>query len=138
MLTIKQLLRYVDKERHSRATKEVSVSGIKKARLKRNGNPIIKATTSTLYDHLGNKKRKVEKHQTSVELLLAEGATKSKMYVKVSCDCAFHTFNCEYALHKQGAADIKYSNGEPPKMKNTSLVPMTCIHTIALLNEVAF
>ncbi len=50
-------------------------------------------------------------------------------------NCDYFTYNCEYALFKKGAADIRYSNGEPPTTLNVGLQPSVCKHLYALLTD---
>lgn len=53
-------------------------------------------------------------------------------HVKVSCSCEFFMYNSEYALHKWGAANIRYSNGEPATFTNSDNFPILCKHLYAL------
>lgn len=53
-----------------------------------------------------------------------------KLNVKVSCSCPDFCFRWEYNNHKAGAADIIYSNGEPPTVMGTSIG--LCKHLVAL------
>lgn len=39
--------------------------------------------------------------------------------------------------NRQDAANIKYSNGELPHIKNPAMIPGCCKHVAALLNMVA-
>lgn len=55
-----------------------------------------------------------------------------KLHVKMSCSCPDFCFRWEYALHARGAADITYSNGEPPTDTNGEERPGACKHLIAL------
>lgn len=48
--------------------------------------------------------------------------------VKVQCTCEFFLFSCEYALYKQGAADIHFSNGKRPNIRNPHRIPFVCKH----------
>lgn len=57
-------------------------------------------------------------------------------YVKVSCECEFFKFSCEYALHKNGLANIRYSNGEPAEFTNPGNYPILCKHLWALADRV--
>lgn len=59
----------------------------------------------------------------------------NKKDVKVSCSCPDFWARWEYALHKRGAADIVYSNGEPPVVRNPRMYPGCCKHLIALTNR---
>lgn len=54
--------------------------------------------------------------------------------VEVSCTCSDFVFGgWEYALFKKGAAKIIYGNGEPPKIKNPTMLPGACKHLVGLL-----
>lgn len=44
--------------------------------------------------------------------------------------------NCEYALAKQGASQIRYSNGQPPVVRNPQEKPILCKHLTRLAQEV--
>ena len=55
-----------------------------------------------------------------------------KVRVKISCTCSYYKFFCEYALYKQGAADIIYSNGEPAYKTNPGNIGWTCKHHLAI------
>jgi hypothetical protein len=58
-----------------------------------------------------------------------------KKAVKLSCSCSDFKYRAEYALHKYGAADLRYSNGEPPLVRNPGAKPMCCKHLIALYSK---
>jgi hypothetical protein len=47
-------------------------------------------------------------------------------------NCEWFMFYCEYALSKWGAANIRYSNGEPAHTTNPSNYPLVCKHIYAL------
>ena len=57
--------------------------------------------------------------------------------VHVSCQCPDFCFRWEYALHSHGAADIKFCNGEPPIIKNPSMIPGMCKHGLAVMEQIA-
>ena len=57
--------------------------------------------------------------------------------VSVSCACDYFTYTCEYALNHHGAAEIRYSNGEPPDAKNPTLQPTLCKHLFAFLTDIS-
>ena len=59
---------------------------------------------------------------------------KAGTRLKFRCDCEFYLYNSEVALHKYGAADIYYSNGEPPLVTNPGMTPLVCKHGIVLLS----
>jgi hypothetical protein len=72
-----------------------------------------------------NRKPQTFKYITSIEFY-------PKKAVKVSCSCADFMYRFEYALWKAGAADLKYSNGEPPTTTNPPQIAAICKHTVKL------
>lgn len=60
----------------------------------------------------------------------------SKLNCKVTCSCPDFMFMWEVALNNKGAADIDYSNGAAPIMKNPRMVPGVCKHTVALYQRI--
>lgn len=63
----------------------------------------------------------------------SQRAGQSKVRLKVECDCEYHCFTCEVALHRYGAADIIHSNGEFPHTTNPRGIPTVCKHLYVLL-----
>ena len=55
-----------------------------------------------------------------------------KLNVKLMCTCPDFMFTWEVALAKAKAADIMFSNGEPPDERNPGYVAGCCKHIIAL------
>lgn len=60
----------------------------------------------------------------------------SKLHCKVSCSCEDFMYVHEVANHDKGAADIDYSNGELPVVKNPKLRPGLCKHLYKLYQQV--
>lgn len=60
-----------------------------------------------------------------------------KLNVKVGCSCLDNLFRWEYSNAKKGAADIYYSNGQPPNMTNPMLKVSLCKHLAALYLKIA-
>lgn len=56
--------------------------------------------------------------------------------VKLSCNCADFVYRWEYALFKQGGADIQYGDGTAPTTTNPGLSLGACKHIIALDQKV--
>ncbi len=54
--------------------------------------------------------------------------------IKISCECPRFLYFWEYALWYHGAADIIYSNGEPPIDTNPQLRPSACKHLLTLMS----
>lgn len=63
-----------------------------------------------------------DKYLTHVQFL------DRKLHCKLSCSCPDFMYREEYALHKKGAADIEYSNGEPPTTTNPKQQIFMCKH----------
>lgn len=60
----------------------------------------------------------------------------AKLHCQVSCSCPDFMYTAEYVLNKRGAAQIEYSNGEAPDIKNPAQVVMVCKHLIRLYQEI--
>lgn len=63
--------------------------------------------------------------------------TDKKLNVKVGCSCLDNTFRFEVANHKRGAADIYYSNGQPPNQTNPLQKVSLCKHLVAMYLKIA-
>lgn len=86
----------------------------------------------TRTDVLGEPSRK---HKQTIQLLTGNRLSDKGAFVKISCDCEFHMYTCEVALHRWGAADIIYSNGEHPWTVNPRLVPLCCKHGFVIATK---
>ena len=75
------------------------------------------------------------KHVQRIDILVPEekNPQAKNARLKVSCDCGSFKFMWEYALSRYGAADIVFSNGEPPRVTNPKLSPGICKHLVRLL-----
>lgn len=60
----------------------------------------------------------------------------TKLHVNISCSCGDFMYRTEWALWNKGAADIEYSNGEPPDITNPKYSPYCCKHLLALYNKI--
>ncbi len=126
-LTMKQIQAATPRDRVL-LSREVRLSRIQRKLLPPEGRRYVSATSwspnsPTTGKHIVNP----PKYTTSVESLQGDKALLVKSYVKVSCSCEDFTFMWEYALNRKGAANIHYSNGEPPQFKNLGLAPGCCI-----------
>lgn len=63
--------------------------------------------------------------------------TDRKLNVKVGCSCQDAKFRWEFANAQKGAADIYYSNGQPPVVTNPALRVSMCKHLVALYLKIA-
>jgi hypothetical protein len=123
-LKMKQILKYTSADRIEKS-KFVKVVGLKYGVHKHTGIPMCVSNT---YSPENTKNGpKYFKYVTKIEFL-------PKGYVKLGCSCGDFKFRAEYVLHRYGAADIMYSNGEPPKETNPSMIPMACKHCVALFH----
>lgn len=125
MLTIKQILKATPKDRRIRSLNVKLI--INKKEKQR-----ISFTAYSIHDAEGRIVRNPKKYKVLVLMLDTVGSFKTAK-VKVDCECADYWSTFEVALHKQGAADIKHSNGELPHIKNPTLVPGVCKHLYAAL-----
>lgn len=131
-MTLKQLQYNTPRDR-ALLSKEVQVTGVQKKMIKPEQRRKVTATTFSPFDpKTGARRSKPEKYKTEVESLIGDNKPISKNYVKVSCSCGDWWSHWEYAVNKRGAADIKYSNGEPPVVQNPTQIPGMCKHLYAL------
>lgn len=91
-------------------------------------------TTRTLNDE-AKRKSEIDKHIVTVEAV-NPGERLSKGNIKVSCECGDYWSTWEVALKRAGAADIHYSNGEKPVVKNPSMRPGVCKHLYRMLESI--
>ena len=131
MMTLTQLMKYTFPNFADNA-KGVYISKVRVG-VNRAGQPKIIATAKTR-SQSGSSHVSGQQHLCSVIAL-----DKRKGFagnVKVSCDCESFTYYCEWALHRQGAADIFYSTGEAADSRNPRGIPSLCKHLYALAKEI--
>lgn len=121
---------------HKDTAKNVMIRSMKARKRRSNGNPAIVAVTQS---RKANKPGATTppKYETIVEGMMGEGSKISQRYVSVSCSCDYFLYTCEYALAKKGASHIRYSNGQPPVVKNPQEKPIICKHLVRLMQEIA-
>lgn len=127
-LTIKQILKATPKPIHNVAS-YVRASNVKLSKK----IPRLTATTMSTHDNNGEPKRSPQRYETIVTGLMGTGTLLTSKYVKVSCTCDFFWAHSEVALHKQGAADIHFSNGKDPVVRNPKMIPYVCKHLVKVL-----
>ena len=133
-LTIDQLLRKA-RPQQVEYSLHVVIKNVKKVWHKRSLNPVI--VCETYSKKTGKDAKGYDRYVTYVEALPTKlGDRFSETRVKVGCSCPFFTFYSEYALAKHGAADIQFSNGEPPVDRNPKERPFACKHVIKLLYKI--
>jgi hypothetical protein len=121
-MTVQQILRKTSSDRVQRA-EEVKIIKVKSGKSKSTGNAKI------IGEGFSITQKGRTKYTTSLEVL--------KKGVMVSCSCDDFAYRFEYALHKKGAAELKYSNGDPPIDTNPSLIPGCCKHLVKLFQIAA-
>jgi len=57
-------------------------------------------------------------------------------HVQCSCSCGDFKFRWEVALERKDAAEIEYSNGQPPVINNPQMVPSACKHLVKLYQTI--
>ena len=81
----------------------------------------------------GYSKGHVATHTVVLEDLSGLEFTNSKSPIQVSCDCDRFKYMWEWALHRQGAAQIIHSNGAAAKITNPRGIPCGCKHIFLVL-----
>lgn len=111
-------------------TKYVKISRVQKI----NSN-IYRITTLTRIPAgvPGYPKGHMGRHLVVVEDLSGAGFVDSKTPVQVSCGCDRFKFKWEWALHRQGAAQIIHSNGAAAVVTNPRGIPCACKHIFLAL-----
>lgn len=125
-LTARQIFKATPPDIKERA-RYVRVFNVREAKDKANGNlPVYQASTQTTRLEDGRVK-KGSIYTTTIKIADRQG------HVIVECTCGFHPFyGAEYVLHSHGAAEIKHSNGQPPRIRNRLQRILACKHVIAL------
>lgn len=80
---------------------------------------------------------KKESHETRIiGMKPGVAVSSSANKVLVWCSCFEFLYRCEYALTKNGASRIKYSNGKPAYQTNPSSYPIICKHLFAVGKQI--
>ena len=117
-LTIKQLL---DKQPPYIKNSAKSIKVLSLKRILKNKLPALQAVVQSRVDN--------NTYTCQVVTMNEEGS------IKVSCNCDFFKYYCEYALSKWEAANIRFSNGKPAKVTNPSNYPLVCSHIFHILKK---
>jgi len=139
-LTMIQIERWTKRVTEQRSL-DVKVTRLQKGK-RRNGNTVVRAVTFTTHNDDGTLRRNPNKYKTWVEGLSRDKKGRPKMlidrcHVKCSCDCDyFWAYGCEVELNKRGAADIVFSNGKDPIIRNPNGRPWACKHLISLFHTI--
>ncbi|WYW00782.1 hypothetical protein Illi2_00100 [Pseudomonas phage vB_PpuM-Illi-2] len=94
------------------------------------GNLVVECTAKSRRTRINTNP---QKRRVKITALDRASKVSRAAGIKVECDCEDHCFTWEVALYRVGAADIVYSNGEKPIVKNASMVPLVCKHVLRLL-----
>lgn len=132
-LTLKQFMQRTDGDRKQRAN-YVKITGMKTGHLKSGlGYVACKSYSTHKVDANGKLVRTVSPNQHVTVITFID----AKLHVYAACSCEDNTFRWEWANANKGAAEIEYSNGEPPTTTNPKLRASLCKHMIALVRRVA-
>lgn len=96
---------------------------------------IVLSQIYTAKDHAGKIKADPETHFQFIRQL-ERGKKLFNSKCKVSCSCFDFLFVDEVALFKKANADIFFSNGEDPVIKNPKMKPQFCKHLVKLVMEI--
>lgn len=132
MLTIHQIVRKASKLRQEGA-RYVKFTDVKKGYLTNGHGYIAGASYSTHVigsDGRPHRNEDPSKYVTVIEFV------DQKLHVKISCSCADFTYRWEWALWNKNAAEIEYSNGDPPTSTNPQGKTAACKHMVALYNKI--
>ena len=138
MLTLPQIVKRVNKRRHESA-KYVKIIHMKKGYDSLGRGFVASASYSTkVFDHYRQKfvKNKTGKDGKPNRYVTVIIFLDTYLHVIVSCSCADFKYRWEVALNHKQAADIEYSNGELPVIRNPSMRPAQCKHLVALFNRI--
>jgi hypothetical protein len=138
MLTLPQIIRRVNKRRHESA-KYVKIVHQKRGWDSLGRGFVASASYSThVWDHYRQKfvKNKTGKGGRPNRYVTVIVFMDTYLHAIVSCSCADFKYRWEVALNHQQAADIEYSNGELPVIRNPQMRPAQCKHLVALYNKI--
>jgi hypothetical protein len=108
---------------------DCAIRAFKKTKTK-GGLPAIVGATRDI------KTKPVRLHSFQVIGLEKDKSISTQKKIKVSCSCEFHMYYCEYALWTWGAANIRFSNGNPAKVTNPHNLPVVCKHMAKVLDVI--
>lgn len=133
MMTIPQLLKYT-LPKFKKGSQYVSLKKVRTGTNKAGFDKIMATAYSTRNIDGKPKSGPPQQHIVGLTALTDKSF---KGAVKVSCSCEAFTYTCEVALHKHGASDIFYSNGDAPDTTNPKMIPTLCKHLYVLCSEVS-
>lgn len=130
--TIEYLVKRTPRLR-KRAARYVRITRLKFFHDKK-GKPVAACQSYSTHDVLPS--GRVVRRRTKVKYVTVIKLLNRKYHCVVSCSCPDFMFTSEWVLHQKGSADIEYSNGEPPNVRNLFRRPMLCKHLVALYEKI--
>ncbi len=128
MLTLRQLFKRTTEDRKQRAM-YVKVLQMKTGHTKEGLGFVAAKTRSTHIVNGDGKLVRNPKPTTYVSMIIF---IDRKLNCHVSCSCDDNLYRWEYANAGKNAAEIEYSNGEPPIYTNPGYKPGLCKHLVSL------
>ena len=125
-MTIAELLQHANEDRIGNAKRDqVTITAFRIG-----GKPAgTKIFSRTLTYDTSVRPTQIRPHKHWVTKVPDDAGLKfNRARVLVHCDCPDFLFTFEYALTHHGASSIKFSNGDPPIVKNPRLHPGVCKH----------
>jgi len=132
MLNVHQIAKRVNGFRRS-GSKFVRFTDLKKGYLTNGNGYIAGASYST---HVIDSSGKVHKNEDPSKYVTLIEFIDSELHVNISCSCSDFTYRWEWALWNRGAAQIEYSNGDSPDVRNPTYKPAGCKHFFALYEKI--
>lgn len=128
MLTLKQIIRKTDPFRKEGAN-YVRILQVKKGYNSLGQGFIASSSYST---HVLDSHGKPHRNERPDRYVTVITFLDRKLHVSCSCSCPDFKFSWETALSYKGAAEIEYSDGEAPDVKNPRYRTGQCKHLFAL------
>lgn len=132
MKTLKQLARQTTKERKQKA-QYVKIIATKIGH-NRKGQGYVAAKTYSMF--VIDKDGRLVKNPNKTYYVSMITFVDKKLNCILSCSCGDNTFRWEASNSYKGAANIEYSNGEPPVVTNPTFAIGACKHLYALMIKI--
>lgn len=130
-MTLREILSFTPREPDIKNARYVKLLSMKNVCTK--DSPILRCTTSTAIPGERPRKHTVVVKPRDNKYL---GTITKCPAIMIDCDCERFKFMWEYALYRQGAADINRSDGDPPVQTNPELIPACCKHGFVILRQI--
>jgi hypothetical protein len=133
MLTLPQIAQRLN-ERRKQSAKYVRIIHVKKGWDSLGRGYVACASYSTkIWD---NYKRKFVLNKVRNRYVTVIVFLDTRLHVVVSCSCPDFKYRWEVALNHKQAAEIEYSNGELPVIRNPTMRATNCKHLYALYQKI--